>query len=199
MSVATPDPSGTPEDGGIPVHALRLGPLADSQLTTEQQVVVDDLVQGPTVNIYRSIVRDPSAAAAMVNLGRTLRAGGISPRQREILILRTGWLCGSAYELAQHHRAGMATGLTDADMVRIRQGPDTPGWDLFEAALCRMADELHATHAVTDDTWATLAAAYDEAQLVHAVMLVGYYHMVSFVLNALGVPLEDGTAPFPTA
>jgi 4-carboxymuconolactone decarboxylase len=195
-----PPPVRAPAAGApVPTPPLRLGPLPDADLTSEQRAVVDDLVQGPTVNIYRSIVRDPKAAAAMVNLGRTLRAEGLSPRHREILILRTGWLCQSAYELAQHYRAGVAAGLSAADIERVRLGPDAPGWDSFEAALCRAADELHAFNAVSDGTWSTLSSQLDEAQLVHTVMLIGYYHLVSFVLNALGVPVEEGTPPFPTA
>jgi 4-carboxymuconolactone decarboxylase len=191
--------SGSPGDGGLPIRPLRLGPLADAELSVEQRAVVDDLVVGPTVNIYRTIVRDPKAAAAMVNLGRTLRGEGLTPRQREIVILRTGWLCQSSYELAQHYRAGLAAGMSDEDVERIRRGPDAPGWDPAEAALCRATDELHGDHTVSDETWAALSEHFDEAQVVRALMLAGYYHLVSFVLNTLGVPVEDGTPPFPTA
>jgi hypothetical protein len=82
-------------------------------------------------------------------------------------------------------------------MTRIRLGPEADGWDPFEAMLCRAADELHAEHTVSDDTWRALAARYDEQQLIQATALVGYYHLVSFVLNTLGVPLEQGARPFP--
>src|SRR2546423_9236566 len=87
----------------------RLAPLAEDERTPEQRRVIDDLVVGPTVNIYTTISRHPQAAAAMVNLGRTLRSGRLAARHREVLILRTGWNCGSRYELAQHRRAGLAT------------------------------------------------------------------------------------------
>ena len=59
----------------------RIPPLADGEPNARQQEVIDDLVVGPTVNIYRTIARHPDAAAAMVNLGRTLRGGRLSPRQ----------------------------------------------------------------------------------------------------------------------
>jgi alkylhydroperoxidase family enzyme len=80
----------------------RLPPLPEDERTLRQQELIDDLVRGPTVNIYATIARHPEAAAAMTNLGRTLRAGRIPPREREILILRTGWNCRSEYEFAQH-------------------------------------------------------------------------------------------------
>lgn len=177
----------------------RLAPLAEGERTARQQEVIDDLVVGPTVNIYTTIARHPDAAAAMVNLGRTLRSGRLSPRHREILILRTGWNCRSAYEFAQHRRAALAVGMTLDDVRRVQDGPDAPGWaDPFEVALVRAADELYASASLTDETWAALASRYGEEELIEAVMLVGYYHLVSFVLNGLGVPLEPGAESFLT-
>jgi 4-carboxymuconolactone decarboxylase len=174
----------------------RLTPLADDEADPRQAEVIADLVRGPTVNIYRTLARHPDAAAAMVNFGRTLRSGSLSARHREILILRSGWNCSSAYEFAQHRRIALESGMTLDDLRRIQEGPDGAGWDPFELALCRMADELHDTGGVTDDTWKQLAAGYDERELIEAVLLVGYYHLVSFALNALGVPLEAGAESF---
>jgi 4-carboxymuconolactone decarboxylase len=177
----------------------RIPPLAEPERSTRQQEVVDDLVRGPTTNIYTTLVRHPEAAAAMVNLGRTLRGGLLPARHREIIILRTGCNCSSAYELAQHYRAAKSIGMTDDDVERIRLGPDEPGWETFEALLCRACDELHSDHTISDGTWSALAQVYTEQELIETVMLVGYYHLVSFALNALGVEVEPGTAPFPGA
>jgi len=169
----------------------RIPPLPEGERTARQQEVIDDLVVGPTVNIYTTVARHPDAGAAMVNLGRTLRSGRLSPRHREILILRTGWNCDSVYERTQHTRVAQQIGMSTDDLGRIQAGPDAAGWDPFEATLCRVADELHASNGVTDETWAALGAVYDEQELIETLMLVGYYHLVSFVLNGLGVPVED--------
>jgi alkylhydroperoxidase family enzyme len=176
----------------------RIPPLADGEPDARQQAVIDDLVVGPTVNIYRTIARHPDAAAAMVNLGRALRGGRLSPRHRELLILRTGWNCRSAYEFAQHRRVGLSVGMTLDDIRRIQDGPAADGWDEVEQVLCRCADELHAEHGLTDATWTALATRFDEQEIIETIMLVGYYHLVSFVLNALGVPIEDGVESFVT-
>jgi alkylhydroperoxidase family enzyme len=170
--------------------------LAEGEPDPRQQEVIDDLVVGPTRNIYRTIARHPDAAAAMVNLGRTLRGGRLSARHREIIILRTGWNCQSAYEFAQHRRIALEVGMTLEELKRIQAGPDAPGWDSFEAALCRACDEVHADQIVSDETWAALSAEYDEQELIEATMLIGYYHLVSFVLNTLGVPIEEGAPSF---
>jgi 4-carboxymuconolactone decarboxylase len=171
---------------------VRLGPLAVGARTPPQQEVIDDLVVGPTVNIYATLARHPEVAAAMVNLGRHLRAGRLSGRHREILVLRTGWTCDSVYERAQHRRIAIGIGMSPDDLDRIRDGPDAPGWDPVEALLCRAADELHRDHTLGEGTWAGLAERFDEQELIEVAMLVGYYHLVSFTCNALGVPLESG-------
>ena len=56
----------------------RIPPLPEGERTARQQAVIDDLVSGPTINIYTTLARHPDAAAAMVNLGRTLRGGRVT-------------------------------------------------------------------------------------------------------------------------
>jgi 4-carboxymuconolactone decarboxylase len=63
--------------------------------------------------------------------------------------------------------------------------------------LIELVDQLHDSSAVTDELFSQLEAHYNEAQLVELMTLVGQYHAVSFVANALGVELEDGAARFP--
>jgi len=76
----------------------------------------------------------------------------------------------------------------------VKEGPDADGWDPFDAALVRAADELHDESVISDATWAVLASRYDDKQLIEVPMVVGQYHLVSYSLNSLRVPLEDGVA-----
>jgi alkylhydroperoxidase family enzyme len=83
------------------------------------------------------------------------------------------------------------------EIGRLQKDPDTAGWDdPFDVTLVRAADELHDDAGLTDATWQALAARYDDEELIETIMLVGYYHLVSFVLNSLGVPLEPGAESF---
>lgn len=174
----------------------RIPPIPEGEATARQQEVIDDLVVGPTRNIYRTIARHPDAAAAMVNLGRTLRSGRLGIVHREIVILRTGWNCRSAYEFAQHRRVALEAGMSLEEVKRIQQGPEAEGWSELEVALLRACDEVHADQIVSDATWQTLSRHYDDQELIEVIMLVGYYHLVSFVLNTLGVPIEEGAPSF---
>lgn len=168
--------------------------MDDRQTGLMAQVGLD----GPTVNIFATLVRHPGLFARWLPFGGKLLAGKLPARERELLVLRTGWLCGSTYEWAQHVIVGRTAGLTDTEIERVAAGPDAEGWDRFDAVVLRAADELHDDSFITDATWAALAERYDEAQLVEVPMLVGHYHLVSFTLNSLGVPLEEGAAGFPT-
>jgi 4-carboxymuconolactone decarboxylase len=179
--------------------APRIEPVADDDRTPRQREVIADLVQGPTVNVYTTLAHSPDLAAAMVNFGRNLRGPGLSARHREILILRTGWNCRCRYELAQHQRLARSIGMTDEDLGRIEVGPEADGWDPFEALLCQLADELHRDQQVSDETWAALAARYDDSEMIHAVLVVGYYHAVSMILNAARVALEPEAEEFAPA
>lgn len=152
---------------------------------------------GPTVNIFATLVRHPGLFGRWLPFGGKLLAGKLPARERELLVLRTGWLCGSPYEWAQHVVVGRAAGLTDEEIDRVVAGPDAEGWDAFDAVVLRAADELHDDSCLTDATWAALAERYDEAQLIEVPMVVGHYHLVSFTLNSLGVPLEAGAVGLP--
>jgi len=152
---------------------------------------------GPTVNIFATLVRHPGLFARWLPFGGKLLAGRLPARDREILILRTGWRCRAEYEWAQHVVVGRAAGLTDDEIERVTVGPDAEQWQPFDALLLRAADELHDEARLSDATWAGLAERYDERQLIEVPMVVGHYHLVSFTLNSLGVPLEDGAQGFP--
>lgn len=150
----------------------------------------------PAANIFTTLVRHPGLLRKWLPFGGKLLTGKLPARQRELLILRTGWRCGSEYEWGQHVLIGKATGLTDAEIAGIREGPGAPGWDPFDAALLRAADELHDDNRIGDATWRTLASRYDERQLIEVPMLVGQYHLVAFTLNTLGVERDPGVPGF---
>ena len=116
---------------------------------------------GPTAgatNIFATFVRHPGLFRKWMPFGGKLLAGKLPARDRELLILRTGWNCRSDYEFAQHVRIGRAAGLTDEEIDRVTQGPEAEGWSDHDALLVRAADELHTDACLSDATWAALAA-----------------------------------------
>jgi alkylhydroperoxidase family enzyme len=151
---------------------------------------------GTDLNIFSTLARHPKLFKRWSAFGGTLLYGGVLPaRERELLILRTGYLCRAPYEWGQHVVIGRAAGLTDEEIARVAAGPDADGWSTEEATLIRAADELHADSSIGDATWAALAEQWDEQQLIEVCMVVGQYHLVAYMLNSLGVEPESDDLP----
>jgi 4-carboxymuconolactone decarboxylase len=159
---------------------------------------LDEGIPGlPALNIFRTIARNEPLARGFLSLGgHLLRGEGLPAREREIVILRTGWRAQSEYEFGQHTTIGLAAGLTD-DEVRWLADAGEPRWSAADASLVRMVDELCADDVVSDATWAELAARWQQEQLLELLVLAGYYRLVSGLLTSAGVALEPGTPGWP--
>lgn len=170
----------------------RIPPLPPAERDQEATELLDALrdFAGGELNIFSTLVRHPRLFKRWMAFGGVLLTGELPARDRELLILRTGHLCAAEYEVAQHERIGREAGLTDAEIARVADGPDAEGWQPFDAALLRAADELHASSCIGEQTWAALAERYDERQLIEVCMVVGQYHLVAFTLNSLGIEIE---------
>jgi alkylhydroperoxidase family enzyme len=174
----------------------RLAPLDDEHLDAEVRQLFGT---GPVLDIFRTLAHHPKLLKRWLVFGNhVLAKSTLAARERELVILRTGWLCRAEYEWGQHVVIGRAAGLTDDEVQRIGQGP-AAGWDARDRALLQAADELHADTCISDATWAALAAHHDTQQLLDLVFTIGQYTLVSMALNTLGVQPEPGLPRFPTA
>jgi alkylhydroperoxidase family enzyme len=169
-------------------------PLDPKDWTDEAREILGKTAEsGRVFNIFGTLARHPKLLKRwMPFANHVLFKSSLPPREREILILRIGWLCQAEYEFAQHVVIGRRAGLTDAEIQRIVDGPEAAGWTPFDAALVRAVDELHANAIVSDATWRALSARYDTAQLMDVVFTVGQYNLISMALNTLGVALDPG-------
>jgi alkylhydroperoxidase family enzyme len=178
-------------DGGAPL----LSPLAADELDDETRKL---LGRAPVPNIFATLARHPKLLKRWLVFGNHVLVKNTLPaRDRELLILRTGWNCRSPYEWGQHVAIARAVGITDDEVTRITAGPDSAGWSDLEVALLRAADELHCDSCVAEPTWRALAARYDDQQLLDIVFTVGQYHLVSMALNSCRVERDDGVTGVP--
>jgi alkylhydroperoxidase family enzyme len=178
----------------------RIAPLTESQWNEEQIKLLTPFKRedGSVLNVVATIGRHPKLFDRFMTFGLyVLREQTLPDRDREILILRIGWLCQAKYEFGRHTLAGKRVGLTDEEILRITKGPDEPGWSTFDAALVRVVDELYYDSIISDATWKVLSEGYNEKQLMDVIFTVGDYNMVSWALNSFGVQLEKGVPGFP--
>ena len=148
------------------------------------------------MNLFSTLAHHPRLLKRWSAFGGLLLAGGtLPPRDREVLILRTAANCGADYEWGHHLDLGRLTGLADEEMAALAGSPEAAA--AVDAVLVRAADELHRDDVIGDETWAELAARYDEAQLIEVCMVVGQYHLVAFTLRSLGIQSEPGVEGIP--
>ncbi len=183
----------------MPTRRLRIPPLpADQRDERAEELLAPLAADGRVLNIFATLVRHPRLFNRWSPFGGVLlRRGELSARHRELLILRTAWLCQADYEWGQHVRIARAAGLSDEEIDRVPIGPDE-GWIPLDSALLRAVDELHRDAWISEETWTTLSAELDERKLIEVCMVVGQYHLVAFTLNSLGVEPEAGADPLPS-
>ena len=179
--------------------APRLEPLPRDAWSDEVRRLLDPGDTGrPAPNLDATLARHPVLFRPRAVRSAYVRAGATLPdRAREILILRIGWLCGAEYQWSRHVRAARRAGLTAGEIRRVAVGADAPGWDPFEAALIRAADELHRGDTLSDATWRALSTRYGTPELIDVVITAAAGRMVSTALNSLGTRIEPGGPRFP--
>jgi alkylhydroperoxidase family enzyme len=130
--------------------------------------------------------------------GGLLDRGHLTLRQREIVIDRVTAKCGSEYEWGVHVTmfADKAK-LTAEQIVSLQQGgAQDDCWESADALLIRLCDALQANSDVDDALWEALSAHFDAEAMLELLLLAGFYRTVSYLTNALRLPLEPWAARF---
>ena len=182
------------------VKEARIRPLPAAEWTDGHREALGARARGDdTLDVFQTCIRNLELCRSWMPFTDYILSNrlSISTRERELLILRVGYLCRSDYEWAQHVALARRIGFTEEEIDRIVKGPDAPGWSAHERSLLRAADELHRDQHVSDATWRALDEQYDERQLMDVVFTVGQYTLVSMFLNSAGVQLEAGQSGIP--
>ena len=175
------------------LNAARIAPLAEADMAPELLALLGPRFKAiPVLNIFRTLAHAPKAFKRFMAWGGYILsdANSLGPRDRELVILRTGFNWKSGYEWAQHVRIGLDCGLTEVEIARIKTGPDDLEWCDSDRALLVATDELTADAFISDATWETLGE-YSEKQRMDLVMTVAQYTQVSMMLNTFGVQLDE--------
>ncbi|MCB2076200.1 MAG: carboxymuconolactone decarboxylase family protein [Novosphingobium sp.] len=177
----------------------RIAPLADEELTEEAMELAArlrarfGLETSDLPDSVATMMRHPDIYRAQVEYNtRRFEALELAPRDLEILILRTGRLVKSGYIWGEHVNFAKNAGVTDDEIAWLVEGSKAPGWNERDRAVVRLAEELHETSEVSDETWATIAAHFSDKQIIELLMMAGFYHEVAYLYNAMRVRLIPG-------
>ncbi len=182
----------------------RLSSLTEEELTPEQRAVLDAVAGGPRGNMglmgpFGVYVRAPGVGNAAQALGAAVRFSTELPENlKEIGICVVGAKTKAKFEFAAHAVLAQKAGVS-ADIVEaIRQGESPKFTDANESLAHEIATALVQQHRLDDALYARAKQALGETQLVELVATVGYYTLVSYVLNTFEIPLGEGMIdPFP--
>jgi alkylhydroperoxidase family enzyme len=134
------------------------------------------------------LARQPDLLSPFLTWAAALALHGVLPaRDHELLALRAASNCRSGFEWDEHREYARNAGLRDDEIEMVRRPIDEGQWSDAERALLAAADELGASFAVSDATWAELARHYDQPALVEILFVVGQYTMLSMVANGAGI------------
>jgi alkylhydroperoxidase family enzyme len=178
----------------------RIPPLSYDEVDAETQALWDQSGSGRSdprsAVITGTFMWNPELARVRSPFVSYVKDSTCLPlRDRELAILRTAWRCGADFMWAMHNEIGLRCGLTQEEVERVADGPDHSAWTPGEGAVLRSMDELHDHSRIGDPTWKVLAGMYNNSQLIELITLAGSYHVMAYMMGAVGVRPPLGESP----
>ena len=182
----------------------RMPPLPTAQLTDEQAQALAEFVaaRGQPTGPWIVLLRSPELMKRTRGLSDYLRFESVLPGYlREFVILMAARQWGQGYEWNAHYPLALDEGFSAEMAQAIAEGRRPEGMVEEEEILYDFCMELQRNHGVSDATYARAVERFGEQGVVETVSLVGYYTMISMILNTARTPLPPGAkpalAPFP--
>jgi 4-carboxymuconolactone decarboxylase len=199
----SPNPSAAPRavEQGPGGERLPLPPMA--AIDEAQRAAAQALIEGPRKAVYGPFVplmRTPALLDRVATLGEALRFGGTLPaRVRELVTCVAAAHVGNQFEWLMHQPLALAAGVSATALEAVRLGMRPAELAGDEQVAVDVATELLRRHGIAEPTWQGACAAFGEAGVVELTTLIGYFVMVSWVMNAAHTPSRaSAVAPLPT-
>jgi 4-carboxymuconolactone decarboxylase len=200
MKVLGGAPSAAARDAEINGRPPKIGPLAEHEFDGDAleycrklRLALGIPEDGDIPDVTTTMLRHPALNEAQTQMGVMLAGhGALTPRERELAVLRQAWVTGSPFEWGEHVDIGKRCGITPEEIERITQGAEAPGWSRHEAAILRAVDEMLSGFRIADATWEVLAESWGDKQLLELPILVGVYAATAMQQNSIGVSLRAG-------
>jgi 4-carboxymuconolactone decarboxylase len=196
---ASSDVNGTSGTTELNLMGNRFAPLEYSDLDDSQRTMVRHILEGPRTAVsgpFNMLLRSPEMGDLAQALGAYVRFDSVLPATlREMAIIITGAHWKAEYEWQAHKRAALAAGLEPAIVDAIAEGRRPPDMDSNESVLFDFCIQLLNDRRVSDATFASAVDAFGERGVVDLTGTLGYYSLVSLLLNVDEHPLPDGVTP----
>jgi 4-carboxymuconolactone decarboxylase len=190
----------TPTAPELNLRGDRFRPLTYTELNPEQKAMVAAILSGERKGVlsgpFNILLRSPEVGDAAQKLGAQVRFHSVLPKKlNELAILVTARFWDSQYDWWYHHRDALAAGLNPAVIEAIAQGKRPASMEPDEETIYNFADELLRTKQVSDASFRAVVSKFGERGAVDLTSVLGYYSMVSMLMNVDRYPLPDGASP----
>ena len=184
--------------GTPPLSSPRIDRVEKPYTAAEAAILSPRERNGEVLGVWSTCANAPRLCNAWLEFtDYLLRESSLPIRDRELLILRMGYLNHGSNEWAAHRGLALSVGISEDELKDITIGSSADSWSEWDSALLKAAEELHEAALVSEETWTTLSRQYDKRQMMEVVFTVGQYNLVAMYLNSLGVQFEEDWIGFP--
>ncbi len=181
------------------MNTQRFKPLSIDQMNPDQKRVAEEILAGPRKGMrgpFSAMLRSPGLAEHAQKLGAYVRFGtSIPPRLNELAILLTARHWTAQYEWYAHHRLAMQAGLNPDIAAAIAEGKRPAALQPDEAVVYDFCKEVLDTGQASDAHFNAVVEKFGERGAIDLIGAMGYYSLVSMVLNVDRVPIPEGGKP----
>ena len=187
----------------------RLAPLELHEFDGDARTFADEMSdsmgnpRGSDISpMYRLFFRHfPLFRRTMDMSVQLLAKGELGAREREMIIMRTTWLCGSPNPYGEHVEMGRSIGMTEEELRRLTVGSTASGWSDHECNILKAVEELCERQTVSDEVWDALARVWTDKQQIEFPAVVGQYIASAIMHNSLRTRISErnkGLSQFAT-
>jgi 4-carboxymuconolactone decarboxylase len=174
----------------------RFRPLKWDEMTPPQRTMMEHLVNGERRGAggpFNVLLRSPEVGDLVQQFGAQMRFHSSLPRKlNEMAIIITARHWTAQYEWNAHRAAGAQAGLSEPIIQAIAAGKRPASMDADETIIYNFATELLNTKQVSDPVFKAVKDKFEERGVVDLINVMGYYQLVSMLLNVDRYPLPAG-------
>jgi len=177
----------------------RFKPLKWDEMTPAQKTMMEHLFAGERRGAggpFNVLLRSPEMGDLAQQFGASMRFHSSLPKKlNEMAIIITARHWTAQYEWTAHRKAAAEAGLSESIIQAIAAGKRPSSMDPAETVVYNFGNELLNTKQVSDPVFKAAVEKFGERGVVDLIGVMGYYQLVSMLLNVDRYPLAPGEKP----
>ena len=168
--------------------------LQKDDLHVNHQPIFDRIAEtrGSVSNVFSALINNAEAAEVVTAVGEYIRyKSKLDPAIRETAILTTAKELGNSYEWAQHEPVAKQVGVREEVIESILSGKGPMGLPAKEGIFIQGSKELVKDATLSKATYQALDHLLGTELTIDFIVTVGYYSMLSRIISALDVDLDE--------